>query len=285
MPGDTIYQSNLRLAQNVICILCKTITIAVLSAVVSRTFIRRLNSKVPMSRQMWAFIWCHLLNCCYSITYHLYCAMLWRGLETRYDPYVLFWTGLGIDIYYGLSPIPLFFVTVDRLLTLLLPLRYSESARRSLFWTEIVTLIICTGICVGICVVELPLDEATAGLCVHVSCFMVKYHVFLILHMKTIFGVLSLLGSVVFVSILRRNKNIHVSDRMVRMTIYIEIFGCVIPGLVGLVYTSITNVNLAKYIGEFSTFLLAVDGTIFSVVYFFAFYRRSAPVVNVTTSG
>lgn len=47
----------------------------------------------------------------------------------------------------------------------------------------------------------------------------------------------------------------------------------------------VTNVNLAKYVGEFSTFLLAVDGTIFSVMYFFVYYRRTSQVVNVTTSG
>lgn len=88
-------------------------------------------------------------------------AQVYSQQSFRFDPYVLFWTGLGIDIYYGLSPIPLFFLTVDRLLTLSFPMRYSEAMRNILFWVEIVTLVVCLGICVGISVAELPLDETT----------------------------------------------------------------------------------------------------------------------------
>lgn len=159
--ADTEYILYVRLVQNLIALFCKTITIAVLLNFAWRALVRRNLAKIELSKPMWTFIWCHLVNCLYSYTYHLYCVLLWRGTATRYQPYVLFWTGLSVDVYYGLAPIPLFFLTVDRCLTLVATYRYGYVCKQVLFVFELATLFVATVICVLISVMELPLDEAS----------------------------------------------------------------------------------------------------------------------------
>lgn len=87
--------------------------------------------------------------------------MLVYGHCFRYDPYVLFFTGLGVDIYYAVSPIPLFFLTVDRCLILSSTYAYGHRSKRLLFLVELVTLVFAVGVTVAVSLVELPFDDVT----------------------------------------------------------------------------------------------------------------------------
>lgn len=82
MPEPT-YLVYARLAENLVCLFCKTITIAILSTLTYRYFVKGVALKIKLARTLWALIWCHLLNCVYAYTYHLYCVLFWRVQDTR----------------------------------------------------------------------------------------------------------------------------------------------------------------------------------------------------------
>lgn len=84
-----------------------------------------------------------------------------RSPDSRYQPYVLFYTGLAIDVYYAVSPIPLFFLALDRCLILLATYGYGYKAKKVLFSVELLTIFSAVTITVVMSVVELPLDDAT----------------------------------------------------------------------------------------------------------------------------
>lgn len=79
----------------------------------------------------------------------------------RYNPFVLFVTGFGIDVYYAVSPIPLFFLTVDRCLILLSTYGHSHRSKRILFTIELATIALAVGVTVVMSLAELPFDETT----------------------------------------------------------------------------------------------------------------------------
>lgn len=77
---------------------------------------------------------------------------------------MLFWTGVGIDVYYGLAPVALFFLTLERCLALIFAYKYDVKAKRSMLSVELAVIIVCFGICAFMCVAELPLDEEKGSL-------------------------------------------------------------------------------------------------------------------------
>lgn len=82
-------------------------------------------------------------------------------LAFRYDPYALFFTGLGIDIYFAVSPIPLFFLSIDRCLIMHKGYTYDQRRQRDLFMLELATLLLSISVEVIMALAELPFDEAT----------------------------------------------------------------------------------------------------------------------------
>lgn len=91
-------------------------------------------------------------------------------LGFRYNPYVLFWTGLGIDVYYGLAPVALFFLTLERCFALIWTYKYHAAAKKIMLVVELMVIAACLAICVGICVVELPIDEEKGSRCRSKKC-------------------------------------------------------------------------------------------------------------------
>lgn len=87
VPGvsmaDSIFLVYLRFAQNMISLLCKTVTAITLSRLIYLSIAQKFRIKCNLSNTLRVFIWCHLLNSIYSYTYHLYCVAAFSGLEAR----------------------------------------------------------------------------------------------------------------------------------------------------------------------------------------------------------
>lgn len=82
--ADSDFLVYLRLFQNVICLLCKSITVLTLSRLVYMSIAQKYRIRCDLSGALRVFIWCHLLNCAYSYTYHLYCVVAFSRMEPKY---------------------------------------------------------------------------------------------------------------------------------------------------------------------------------------------------------
>ncbi|KAH7699084.1 hypothetical protein AAVH_33814 [Aphelenchoides avenae] len=115
---------------------------------------------------------------------------------------------------------------------------------------------------------------------------MTKYHVYLILHMKTVFGSAGLIGSIVFWVLLKQSPAAaSVNDRVIKMTVAVELVCCIIPGLAALIWSIIVpNVSLSQILGEHATFALSIDGAITSTVFYRLLLRGQKKTSNVVSA-
>lgn len=81
--AERSYLVYLRLAENIVCLFCKTVTIAILSNVIYCSVVKHLILKIKLSNTMRTLVWCHWLNCVFTYVYHAYCVAFWRGQSTR----------------------------------------------------------------------------------------------------------------------------------------------------------------------------------------------------------
>ena len=83
-----------------------------------------------------------------------------KSLSGLYNPYVLFWTHTFESAYMAIAPIPVFVLTIDRIMALssFWPNSITSRLRRALIPTAIITIAGCFIAGVLIYLIELPLD-------------------------------------------------------------------------------------------------------------------------------
>ena len=96
----------------------------------------------------------HLLLALVYLPYGIY-VVIWRGQS--YDIDTLFWTGLFINPYMIISPIAVFFLTVDRWLMLRMKQSYSAYWKKMVVRMEVVTLLLATALSLWLLLIELQL--------------------------------------------------------------------------------------------------------------------------------
>lgn len=103
-----------------------------------------------LSKSMVTLISVHIVAATLQIPYEVYVIMGWSPPVTQprpfaiYDPLVLFWLGLSSGLYIVVSPLAVFFLTLDRFLTLTFGHGYGRRGKALFVWVEIVTLGVAT---------------------------------------------------------------------------------------------------------------------------------------------
>ncbi|KAI1695747.1 hypothetical protein DdX_19410 [Ditylenchus destructor] len=72
-----------------------------------------------MAKSLLIFFWTHLICAVSDMPYHTYVVVKWNPAnQENYDPYVLYWTGISVSIYYNLTSLSVLLLSLDRLLIL-----------------------------------------------------------------------------------------------------------------------------------------------------------------------
>lgn len=81
-----------------------------------------------------------------------------KGRANRYDPYTLFFTGLGLALEFGVTPVALFFLTLERCLALRLATAYLRRQRNAVLAASIGVEALVGVLVVNAQLSELPLN-------------------------------------------------------------------------------------------------------------------------------
>jgi len=100
-----------------------------------------------LSKSMLALITTHAVAAATMLPYGVYVFLGWSPPTTQprtvpiYNPTLLFWLGLSSGLYIVVSPIAVFFLTLDRLLTLNYGPRYGQREKKLFLYLEVGVLI------------------------------------------------------------------------------------------------------------------------------------------------
>lgn len=114
-----------------------------------------------LSKSMVAFIVTHAIASTAMLPYGVYTILGWSPPTTQprtvpmYDPPLLFWLGMPTDVYIVVTPVAVFFLTLDRLLTLTYGPSYGRAGKSIVLYVEVVALL---GVAFGLVALKVVLE-------------------------------------------------------------------------------------------------------------------------------
>lgn len=118
-----------------------------------------------LSKSMVALISTHVISIILMVPYAVYVAVAWRVPEKQprevalFNPYLLFWLGMACNLIIVVPQTAVFFLTLDRLLTLMWGHAYGKREKTLFLYVEIVVL---TAVTLGVTgltiIIEWPLQ-------------------------------------------------------------------------------------------------------------------------------
>ncbi|KAI1696330.1 hypothetical protein Ddc_20514 [Ditylenchus destructor] len=118
--------------------------------------LKRQSQAISMSRSIYVLIFSHTALLFASLPYAMF--MVWKKTDdlNELSAYAMYWTGLPANCYMVSSSIPIFFLTLDRCLSVKLSVRYNDSNRNRMFVTSIVVISVACAAGAVIALMELP---------------------------------------------------------------------------------------------------------------------------------
>ncbi|KAI1694794.1 hypothetical protein DdX_19936 [Ditylenchus destructor] len=107
-------------ADNAVILCFHTVAISFYTRILYCYYFKRNKLKTSsMAKSLLIFLWTHLICAISDVPYHTYVVVKWNPAnQENYDPYVLYWTGISVSIYYNLTSLSVLLLSLDRLLTL-----------------------------------------------------------------------------------------------------------------------------------------------------------------------
>uniref|UniRef100_A0A915DNK4 HRDC domain-containing protein n=1 Tax=Ditylenchus dipsaci TaxID=166011 RepID=A0A915DNK4_9BILA len=160
-----------------------------------------------ISKSMLVYIFTHAIISPFSAFYSAYMISSWlRGIEVKFTPinFATFITLVPLA-YVAVSPIPVLFLTVDSSIVFMTQTVLSEDATNLL------------------------------PNCFTTACFLIKYQSMFQLAPKLAFGSLNAITSVYFFYLLHKEKALNIKNRVVKVTLLMEIAFTIIPAFISKV--------------------------------------------------
>ncbi|KAI1695313.1 hypothetical protein Ddc_21317 [Ditylenchus destructor] len=255
------YLPYLSLAENCLVLICITSTTIALTVLFYRLFFKpNLLVTRTISKPMLIFLSHHLLNSIFGFFYHFYLVIWWRPVGISYSPYILFWSGFWVANYWAINPVPVFFLTVDRCLAIVLVHRYGNRAKSLILMLEWLTLAGLYVFSTYIYFLDFPWNSSTVSNCQSFPCLLIKFHSVPQLAIKMTFGWLNILASAFFFYLIK-SLSYNINNRVVVVSVVFECVFNTIPGCLSFLFTMVTGDTLANYLGCIGSTLLIVDAT------------------------
>ncbi|KAI1703097.1 hypothetical protein Ddc_16721 [Ditylenchus destructor] len=167
-PVPMPYLTTLTIIERVIAGACQLITIVLFSNLLLRTSLTRilrksttgpLQSGGAISNSLILYMTFHAVLSFSGLPYQF--LLIWKTIfsssNIEVNPYAVFWMSLTYNTYVSTSPVPMFFLTLDRCLVLWLGLGYSKYSRLSFVVSLFSTVFVYTGLFLS-GIAELPLN-------------------------------------------------------------------------------------------------------------------------------
>ncbi|KAI1712790.1 hypothetical protein DdX_09417 [Ditylenchus destructor] len=223
-----------------------------------------------LSKSLLIYMYHQLFYSTASAPYHVYQIWRWRAThsEPLYDARFLYWSGIWGMNYMWITPLAVLLLTVDRCLMLSLPLRYSRRVQSRVIWMGLGLVLLGTAANTWLLMLELPLDLEKTRNCETISCVLVNHALIMPqLRSRPVFATLNVTGSILFIYLLKRTIIIKLNDRVVRVTVIMELLFDAIPGIIFDIFNEIIGIVIANYAGGIGGTLVTVDGAICSALY------------------
>ncbi|KAI1713266.1 hypothetical protein Ddc_12026 [Ditylenchus destructor] len=237
---------------------------------------KRKSQAISMSRSIYVLICSHTVLLFASLPYAV--LMAWKKPDdlNEYSAYAMYWTGLPANCYMAASSIPIFFLTLDRCLSVKLSVHYNESKRKRLFVASIVAVCMASTVGAVSTLVELPLDLNQTRGCASSVCLMIKFKTMPILGLKMVYTTLNLILSCYFFNLLRKQRNFKKNDRVIRATVISDICLNIIPTYFFVAYNVGSGGMAANVFGQYLGMFAALDAAFCSFIFSLSFLRKTS---------
>ncbi|KAI1701945.1 hypothetical protein DdX_15812 [Ditylenchus destructor] len=122
--------------------------------------------------------------------------------DVEFNPYIVFWTSLTYNSYVSASPVPMFFLTLDRCLVVWLAFGYSKYSRLIFVTALFSSVFVYAGLFLS-GILELPLNLEKVSNCTTYTCFSLRNHGIAHIDGKLVLEIASLCVSICFFFILK----------------------------------------------------------------------------------
>ncbi|KAI1696380.1 hypothetical protein DdX_19069 [Ditylenchus destructor] len=212
----------------------------------------------------------HLILLYITLFYQLYLLINWHmpGNTPLYDPQLLFWLGIWFTAYGCFSGLALMILSLDRIFTLMRSMiKYTKRAQNMLILLGVGVIILSYVASFLAYLLELPIDLETTVFCEHNSCVTVKYKNRPQIMAKLIICMLNLFCSALFFYLLKKSPHCKVNDRIVKVTILLDIFLEIVPAYINVILNYVFEEPAANLLGQYPPRLCILNAAICALFY------------------
>ncbi|KAI1703813.1 hypothetical protein DdX_14649 [Ditylenchus destructor] len=200
--------------------------------------------------------------------------------QANYDPYVLYWTGISVSVYYNITSLSVLLLSLDRLLALKFPYRYKG---RMEAWVPSVTVITIIGysvVPIVLYLMALPLELEKVKFCQSQSCTLTrsKSSITMYLRFSTMLANFGISGYLLWLFRAVGNTD-RLSNRAVKMTITLEILLNAFPSAVAQIGVSVFDFNFVNHVGPMQSVLIT-SNIAFCAIYTWSILLRKRGKTN-----
>ncbi|KAI1702283.1 hypothetical protein DdX_15549 [Ditylenchus destructor] len=269
-------------ADNAVILCFHTVAISFYTHILYCYYFKRNKLKTnSMAKSLLIFFWTHLICAVSDVPYHTYVVVKWNPAnQENYDPYVLYWTGISVSVYYNLTSLSVLLLSLDRLLTLLSFHHHKNKNLKK--WFLRVTVIFLLGFSIYPIVdylMMLPLDKDKLRYCQSQSCVASSLNSF-VPNLRLLILVINLLISGSFLWTFRSvSKKQTVNIRVVKMAIVLEIAFNALPSLAVTVSKKVTQIDLYGIVGPILTVIITANIAFSAAYTWFILVKRTKDAV------
>uniref|UniRef100_A0A915EUY7 G-protein coupled receptors family 1 profile domain-containing protein n=2 Tax=Ditylenchus dipsaci TaxID=166011 RepID=A0A915EUY7_9BILA len=171
------YMTYLNFGENVVSLIGHIISICLFSRLTYYGLFQKQRLKVAgFSGSMYVYMITHIVLACTSLLYLLYVIARWcPNTITQYDKNVMYWLGLVDSNYIYITPVPVLFLTLDRIFSYMCAEKYGHVQRRRLLVLTLCCILFSYLGFSTVTLLELPLQQNKVAECVNFACMMVKF--------------------------------------------------------------------------------------------------------------
>ncbi|KAI1716967.1 hypothetical protein Ddc_10105 [Ditylenchus destructor] len=156
-PPQLIYFS---LINNIVILCFHSTTLSLMSHLLYCYYFEKTRLKMhTLSASLLIFLWTHVICAIVDVPYHAYVVWKWDLVkQANYDPYVLYWTGISVNVYYNITSLSVLLLSLDRLLALKFPYRYKARMEAWVPSVSVIMIIAYLVVPVILYLMALPLE-------------------------------------------------------------------------------------------------------------------------------
>ncbi|KAI1712897.1 hypothetical protein Ddc_12241 [Ditylenchus destructor] len=226
----------------------------------------RVKSLSPM---VMIFMLAHIICSVMNMPYYSYVILKW---SEAHDPNIVygyrFWLGIPVANYFVVIPALVFFLTLERCLSLKLPVLYGRRIYKWIaFFATVVTILVYIG-STAISLLSFPIDNNQTKECIAFSCTMIKMRSIVQYACKLSFCTANFLLTLYFLRLMRATAfESDIKDSIVKFTLITEICLNLLPGYFGAVFIAVTGQNSVQYFGLYPGMLCGMDAAFCGIYY------------------